>query len=159
MVIAESYRLEVKATHSLRNRIPVFRTKEPQRRVGLPTNGLITIKPRLLCSENRTNEELKALDVQQSEVSKRMLSVKGDCGSPGNALRESCMWFYELKTVARGRTKYRWERVRKLRRSMTRRPALRSGNLPALAILRLLLEDSNPNLQPEDHVIRGLHRE
>lgn len=53
--------------------------------MDLPTNGLITIKPRLLCSENRTNEELKALDVQQSEVSKRMLSVKGDGGSPGTA--------------------------------------------------------------------------
>ena len=36
-----------------------------------------------------------------------------------------------------------WERVCKLRRSMTPRPALRSGNIPALAILRLLLEDSN----------------
>ena len=55
------------------------------------------------------------------------------------ALRESCMWFYELKTVANGRTKYRWERVRKLRRSMTRRPALGSGNLPAEAILLLFL--------------------
>lgn len=80
----------------------VSEQRSPQRRVGLPTNGLITIKPRLLCSENRTNEELKALDVQHSEVAKRMLSVKGDCGSPGraSALRESGMWFYGLKWVA-----------------------------------------------------------
>jgi hypothetical protein len=42
---------------------------------------------------------------------------------------------------------------------MTRRPPLGSGNLPGQAILLLLLEDSNPNLQPEDHVIGGLHRE
>lgn len=69
------------------------------------------------------------------------------------------MWFYELKTVAHGRTKYRWERVRKTETLDDTASALRSGNLPALGILRLLLEDSNPNLQLEDHVIGGLHRE
>ena len=70
---------------------------------------------------------------------------------------------YVFLLIKKGRrqqySNHRWERVRKLGHALTRRHALRSGNLPAQAILGSLLEDSNPNLQPQDHVIGGRHWE